>query len=194
VNVDVLFAPETDGDAPEGMLTIGSNDKKAPDNQIRLRGVGKLRNVDMAPGSINVGDTFAGIPVVLSSSNPGDILTVVNQDQEKFDIRAITVEGGDASAFRLTNIGGTEFVSVPIAANASMTFDVVFAPEVPGDFESTVVLYLDTDKTYQKAIPIRGRAIYANAYGGGGCSAGNGSGGLVVICVAGLFVVRRRRR
>jgi MYXO-CTERM domain-containing protein len=197
VDVKVKFTPEEEGKAPMGMVTVTTNDirPQTGTQMINLIGNGKLRNVDLAPGSIDVGDTFAGIPARLSVTRPGDILTVLNMDQETFNIRDIKISGEDEEVFHLINLDGSEFSAVDIEPGSSQTFDIVFSPTVPGEFTSSVVLYLDDDQDVQKSIPITGRAVYVSAHGAGGCSVGGGgSGGLVVICVAGLFVVRRRRR
>jgi hypothetical protein len=197
VDVEVAFAPTDEGKAPMGTLTVDTDDiRPATDPQtINLSGVGKLRNVDLAPGSIDVGDTFAGIPTKLSLAHPDEYLTVLNMDVETFTITDIQILTGDASAFQLVNADGSAFTSVDIEPTASRTFDIVFSPEVPGEHTSTIVLFLDQDDKAAKTIPIRGNAVYIDAHGAGGCSAGGQrSGGLVVICVAGLFVLRRRRR
>lgn len=197
VDVKVKFQPEEEGKAPMGMVTVTTNDirPETGTQTINLIGNGKLRNVDLAPGSIDVGDTFAGIPARLSITRPGDILTVLNMDQETFNIRDIKISGEDEDVFHLINLDGSEFSSVDIAPGGSQTFDIVFDPSVPGEFTSSVVLYLDQDNDVQKSIPITGRAVYVSAHGAGGCSVGGGSsGGLVVVCVAGVLVVRRRRR
>jgi hypothetical protein len=189
--IQVTYTPTTEGDVFSN-LDINLN---SGTQMINLIGNGKLRNVDLAPGSIDVGDTFAGIPARLSVTRPGDILTVLNMDQESFNIRDIKISGEDEDVFQLINLDGSAFSAVDIEPGSSQTFDIVFSPTVPGEFTSSVVLYLDDDQDVQKSIPITGRAVYVSAHGAGGCSAGGGGeGGLVVICVAGLFVVRRRRR
>lgn len=196
-DVMVKFQPDQEGKAPMGTVTVTTNDRRPTTGtqMINLIGNGKLRNVDLAPGSIDVGDTFAGIPARLSVTRPGDILTVLNMDQVPFNIRDIKISGEDEELFHLINLDGSEFSSVDIEPGASQTFDIVFSPTVPGEFTSSVVLYLDTDESVQKSIPITGRAVYVSAHGAGGCSVGGGgSGGLVVVCVAGVLVVRRRRR
>ncbi len=197
VDVKVKFTPEEEGKAPMGMVTVTTNDirPETGTQTINLIGNGKLRNVDLAPGSIDVGDTFAGIPARLSITRPGDILTVLNMDTETFKIRDINISGGDEDAFRLINLDGSDFTSVDIDPGSSQTFDIEFSPTVAREFTSSVVLYLDDDQDVQKSIPITGRAVYVSAHGAGGCAVGGDSrGGLVVICVAGFLIVRRRRR
>jgi hypothetical protein len=197
VDVKVKFTPEDEGKAPMGMVTVKTNDVRPETGTqtINLIGNGKLRNVDLVPGSIDVGETFAGIPTRLSVTRPGDILTVVNSDLDTFNVRDIQISGGDEDLFHIVNLDGSEFSAIDIEPGSSQTFDIVFSPTVPGEFTSSVVLYLDDDQDVQKTIPITGRAVYVSAHGSGGCSVGSeGSGGFVVICVAGVFIVRRRRR
>jgi MYXO-CTERM domain-containing protein len=201
VGLKVKFAPTDEGKAPPGTLTVETNDIRTTGTQtITLLGTGKLRNVDMAPGSVDVGETFAGIPTRLSITRPGDILTVINMDTEAFNIRDLRIEGTNADMFKLVNLDGSEFSTVDIDPGASQTFDVVFSPPYPGDFEASVVLYLDQDPIAQKLLPIRGHALYIEAHGGGGCSTGpagptnSDSRGAALLLVAGVLVIMRRRR
>jgi MYXO-CTERM domain-containing protein len=195
VDVNVRFAPTDEGKAPPGTLTVASNDILPTGTQtITLLGTGKLRNVDMAPGSVDVGETFAGIDARLSITRPGEILTVINQDTETFNIRDLKIEGTNADMFTLVNIDGSEFTSIDIEPGASQTFDVIFSPPYPGDFEASIVLYLDQDPIAQQPVPIRGHALYIEAYGGGGCSTGGDTRGGALLLVAGVLVILRRRR
>jgi MYXO-CTERM domain-containing protein len=195
VDVNVRFAPTDEGKAPPGTLTVITNDILPTGTQtITLLGTGKLRNVDMAPGSVDVGETFAGIDARLSITRPGEILTVINQDTETFNIRDLKIEGTNADMFTLVNIDGTDFASVDIEPGASQTFDVIFSPPYPGDFEASIVLYLDQDPIAQQPVPIRGHALYIEAYGGGGCSTGGDTRGGALLLVAGVLVILRRRR
>jgi MYXO-CTERM domain-containing protein len=174
---------------------VASNDILPTGTQtITLLGTGKLRNVDMAPGSVDVGETFAGIDARLSITRPGEILTVINQDTETFNIRDLKIEGTNADMFTLVNIDGSEFTSIDIEPGASQTFDVIFSPPYPGDFEASIVLYLDQDPIAQQPVPIRGHALYIEAYGGGGCSTGGDTRGGALLLVAGVLVILRRRR
>jgi len=70
----------------------------------------------------------------------------------------------------------------------------VFSPPYPGEFEATVVLYLDQDPVAQQPVPIRGRAVYIDAHGGGGCQTGGDTRGAALLLVAGVLVILRRRR
>lgn len=192
--LEVKFTPVNEDEAPPGMVELTTD---GGTGSISLAGSGKLRNVEMAPGSIAVGDTFAGIPTRLSVTRPGDLINVINQDSATFTIASLTIEGDDASAFTLLDVDGNEFAPVDIAPGEIRVFDVVFSPPYPGEYEATIFLYLDQDPVPQLPITVRGRAVFVGAQGGGGfgCHATGDSGAAASLLVLGvLLVVRRRRR
>lgn len=191
VAVPVRFAPVTEGKSPDGTVVITSDDRLTPTKMLLLTGTGRLRNVDMTPGSVDVGDTFAGIATHLSIARPGEVLLVTNMDDTPFMIREIKVEGEQAEVFEVQNADGVRPENVMIMPGETQQFDVVFSPRFVGDFEATLALYLDEDHVSQTPVPIRGRALWVDAHGSGGCSTSGGSGlGLAL----GLLLLRRRRR
>jgi MYXO-CTERM domain-containing protein len=189
----VRFAPVVEGKAQDGLLEVMTDDTARPMATVTLTGNGKLRKVDLAPGNIDVGDTFAGISTTLSIARPGELLTVVNQEEVTFTIASISIVGDDADAFRLVDVSGRGFSNVALGAGAHEDFDIVFSPSHVGEFRATVSVLLDEDMTPQRPVPIRGRAIYVGAHGSGGCSTGGDAGGATVL-VLGLVLVLRRRR
>ena len=200
----VRFAPNAAGKAEDGQLLIANDDMKVALGMpiVVMGGNGKDRNVDMSPGAIDVGETFAGVPTRLSISRPDDMLSVINQempdgDNNDFVIREIKVEGDDFDMFQVQDLDGKSLDNRSLAAGESLRVDVVFNPTHVGDFEATLVLYLDEDPQYVRLIPVRGRALFIDAHGSGGfgCSTGNGSRGAMglLIVVLGLILRRRRR-
>jgi MYXO-CTERM domain-containing protein len=201
VNVDVKFTPLGAGKAEPAVVRIETD---ATDTRllagepgvgvVALAGNGKDRNVDMVPGSVDIGETLAGVPTRLSITRPGDVITVVNLDGKPFQVRDIVIEGGDASAFTLQDLNGDRFSPFMIMEGEQKYYDVVFDAPYPGTFTSTVVIYLDQDPTAQTSVQISATAQYVNAHGGGGCSTSGAARGSMLGLIGLVLVLRRRRR
>jgi MYXO-CTERM domain-containing protein len=204
-DVLVKFAPHGVGKAEDGLLVVSNTDMKVAGGmpQIVLSGNGRERNVSATPGSIVVGDTFAGVPTRVSISNPGDLLVLVNNEapddspleRTNFVINHIEVSGDDMDAFEAVELGGGSLDGHALPAGAMTSVDVIFKPTHVGEYSAVLAVYLDEDTEPQALIPIRGRALWADANGSGGCAAGHDShGGLVLVLgVLGLATRRRRR-
>ena len=199
-DVMVRFSPVVAGKAPTGQLTITCDDTANPTKIIRLDGNGKDRNVTMDPGSVPLFQTGAGVPLKLSSfaDETHPLITIANVDEESdaiggFTIRMIEVDQGE-SAFTVRNLDGSDVKDVPLAYGDSKQFDVIFAPDKVGQYDSVINLYLDKDPDPQRSKPVDGTALYVNAHGSSvfGCSTGAGGGPGVLVALA--FVLRRRRR
>ncbi|MBA3458741.1 MAG: choice-of-anchor D domain-containing protein [Deltaproteobacteria bacterium] len=187
-DVMVKFTPEAAGKAPNGTLLVMSDDRTFPTSMITLSGNGKDRRVQMGPPAIDLGDTGAGVPTRLSVLRPDDLLAIRNRDTDNaFTIRAIEIEGDQV--FSIVELGADE----ALPAGATKTFDVVFNPPGIGEYEATAVLYLDEDPTPHMSIPLHGRALFVDAHGGGGCSAGTGSSAGMILVLGALFAGRRQR-
>ncbi|HEY5937813.1 MAG TPA: choice-of-anchor D domain-containing protein, partial [Kofleriaceae bacterium] len=175
----VRFVPTMAGDFG-AELVLTNDDLNEGMARITLAGAGMTRAVDFGP-EIDVGLTGIGIPLTRE-----DILRVTSMDPTTdFTISAIEIEG--AGGFSLA-----EPATGTLPAGGSRDFDIVFAPEEQGEFEATAILYLDEDPTGSAMVTLRGRAVFVDARGGGGCSTGHdfGAGLLLVI---GALVLRRRR-
>lgn len=189
--VMVKFSPTMAGKVTDGHLVVMSDDRNTPMSTITLTGNGKDRNVQMGPSTIDLGDTGAGVPTRLSEIHPDGLLQIINLDDvNDFKIREIKL-GGDP-VFELDNVSG----GMDLAHSATSTFDIVFRPPTIGEFQGTLTLFLDQDPVAHTSVPVRGRALFVDAHGAGGCSTagGGGAGTLVLVLGAlGLVVARRRR-
>lgn len=207
VDVMVRFAPQAAGKADDGQLLLVNDDMKIADGMpiIVLSGNGKDRNVDMTPGAVDVGDTFAGIETRLSITRPNDMLIISNNEmpdpegKSDFEIRdiAVTDEAGrPTTAFRVVDIDGNDLKGRIIAPGQTVQVDVVFSPEYVGNFESNLLLFLDEDVDSQRPVTVRGRALFADAGGSGGfgCQTGRTSRGAMLLVLAALVLVLRRPR
>jgi MYXO-CTERM domain-containing protein len=204
-DVTIRFAPHVAGKVEDGQLVVMNNDGKVASGmpQIVLAGNGKERNVSATPGSVDAGDTFAGVPTRVSITNPGDVIVLVNNElpddsplkRTDFRIRQIDVTGTDADAFEAVDLSGGSLSDRALPATAMESIDVIFKPSHVGDFAAMLIVYLDDDTEPQAIIPVRGRALWADAHGSGGCSTGGDSrGGLVLVLGVLGFAIRRRRR
>ncbi len=205
-DVMVRFSPMVAGKADDGQLLIMNDDLKIANGMpiVLLSGNGKDRNVDMTPGSIDVGDTFAGVPTRLSITRPDDMLVVSNMEMPDpdgatdFTIRDVTVQGeGDVSdMFEVVDLSGDSIKGRKLAAGENLRVDVVFKPTYVGNFEATLLLYLDQDTQAQRPVSVRGRALFVDAAGSGGfgCQTGRTSRGAMLLVMAALVLVLRRRR
>jgi outer membrane protein OmpA-like peptidoglycan-associated protein len=187
---EVRFAPVQPG-IVSGELDLLGNDKTQPMAQIRFSGIGLDRSVDMGPAMIDLGYTGIGEPIRLSEVAPGALLHVTSMDSTTpFRIAAIGIDGDDA--FSVTDLHGAPVKDVVLAPLASEQFDIVFTPATAGDFSASAMLFLDEDMTPQPPhVQVVAHALYLDAHGSGGCSAGGGAG--VGTALALLALVRRRR-
>ena len=201
-DVMIRFSPVVAGKAPTGQLTLMCDDTLNPVKIIRLDGNGKDRNVTMDPGSVPLFQTGAGVPIKLSTfaDEAHPLLTITNVDPDSeaiggFTIRAFGVDNGMMSAFSVKNLDGSDVKDVPLAFGDSKQFDVIFAPDKVGQYDSVINLYLDKDPDPQRSKPVDGTALYVSAHGSSlfGCSAGGGGSGALV-ALALCFSRRRRRR
>ncbi len=180
----VRFAPKMIGTAPPATLVLTNDDSDEMVAQVELAGNGIDRNVAFGTREIDVGLTGIGTPLTLEKA-----LAVASMDPNNgFLIRSIQIVGTDAF----------EVVDAPqnleLPAGGMQEFAVTFTPQTEGDFVGTVQLFLDKDSVAQATLQIRGRAVFVDAHGGGGCATGHdfGAGALVAIAVA-LCCLRRRR-
>ncbi len=180
----VRFAPKTIGPAPSATLVLTNDDTDETVVMIVLTGNGTDRNVAFGTMAIDVGLTGIGEPVTLDGA-----LLVTSMDPENgFLIRTIAITG--AAGFSVVDAPQ----NVELQAGATREFSIRFTPEVEGDFVATAELFLDKDPIPQATIPIRGRAVFLDAHGGGGCATGHGAGGGALLLVAVAMVALRRRR
>jgi MYXO-CTERM domain-containing protein len=196
----VRFQPLMAGKAPTGHLAIMNNDNEVGKAlvQVDLEGNGLNRNVAMGPRVIPLGFTGIGIPIRLSELAPNDPLVGENADLgNSFNIATIKVDSivGADGTFEIVDAKGNEPSDVPLDPGGTHSFDITFTPNEVGDFEATATLYLDQDPTPQAQVTLRGRGLYVDARGGGGCSTGGGkTSGWLALALGALVAARRRRR
>src|SRR5262249_31425601 len=159
----VTFSPTDYGKAPTGMLTIMNDDNGMPMVTVNLDGNGLNRNIDLGPDPIDFGYVGLGIPITKT-----DVLHVASMNsQTAFQIDHIELQG-DTDAF---SIDGSP-AAVPLESLETKKYSVTFTPQTEGDFHATALLFMQYDPDYQDKIEIVGHAVYVDAHGGGGCSAG----------------------
>ncbi|HET9624052.1 MAG TPA: choice-of-anchor D domain-containing protein [Kofleriaceae bacterium] len=192
----VKFTPTEIGAAPIGQLAITSVDNANTDQvtTVALTGAAMARNVAFgapildpnAPvPTIELGVAGVNLPITVD-----DLLTVTNLDPgNAFTIHQIVVEAG--SPFTLDRAPNDQ----ALAASAAAAYAVTFSPTARGEFTATATLYLDQDPVPHAQVKLHGTADEVAAHGGGGCNTGHsgGTGGLV-LGLAALGLVRRRRQ
>ena len=167
----VRFTPVDVGAAPLATLSLASNAGSA---SVQLVGEGLARDVTLGPdldlGYVGIGDALEG---------------------------DVAIENLDAAhAFAVARVASSDasFVLAPpaqLAAGATAPLHVTFRADVPGEYATTATLFLDEDPAATDSVTIHAHAVYLDAHGGGGCSAGGDAGlGLVLVV---LLVMRRRR-
>jgi outer membrane protein OmpA-like peptidoglycan-associated protein len=187
---DVKFSPITAGKAPTGHMAIYNNDNGKPVAMIDLDGIGLDRQVQFGPPVIDLGYVGIGLPVRLSDASQ-TLLDVTNSDVAAFDITRIGIDGGNG-AFEIVDTATTP--SDPtLAPRTTRSYDVVFTPNYEGDFQANASLYLDGADQPHATVVLRGRGLYVDVRGGGGCSTGRGNGGGMILLLGALLVARRRR-
>jgi outer membrane protein OmpA-like peptidoglycan-associated protein len=179
----VRFAPKMIGTAPPATLVLTNDDSDEMVAMVQLAGNGIDRNVAFGTREIDLGLTGIGIPVTID-----DALLVASMDPANgFLIRNIAIVGDDV----FTVVDAPNNLELP--ASATHTFAVTFTPESEGDFVATAQLFLDKDPVAQAEITLKGRAVFVDAHGGGGCATGHDLGGGGLLVVAGVLVALRRR-
>jgi hypothetical protein len=181
----VKFAPSTVG-AVTGSLTLIDDDNARPMASVALTGTCQDRMISFGPQTIDLGFTALGIPI-----DADGILAVTNLNQQDFKIHQILLE--DDSVFHIDNAPR----DAALPGGAKQTFSITFAPTSINKFTTTAHLLIDQDPTGESMdVLITGRAVFAEAHGSGGCSAGGGGGGLVLglLALALPGLQRRRRR
>jgi outer membrane protein OmpA-like peptidoglycan-associated protein len=177
----VRFVPSMSGTFSAD-LVLTNDDLDEGMARITLAGDGLNRAVDFGP-EIDVGLTGIGIPITRE-----DILRITSMDPANdFTISAIEIEG--AEGFSLA-----EPASGTLPAGGTRDFDVVFAPEEQGEFEATAILFLDEDPTGSAMVKLRGRAVFVDARGGGGCATGHDFGAGLLLIIGAIAISSRRRR
>jgi hypothetical protein len=190
-DVMIRFAPTAAGPAATGMLSVTSDTPLNPTSVVALSGSGKDRNVELAPGSVDLGDIGAGRSTRLSDIKPGALVTVTNLDDTAFQIHAIPVEGDNA--FEVLDLAGNTVTDVALPPGAIDQFDIVFKPSIVGRFHANAALYLDQDPSPQRAIALRARSTFDAS--SGGCSTTRPDNGYcVTLCVLIFTITRRRAR
>ncbi len=190
--VMVRFAPMNAGKMPDGMLTVTSDDRVNGTASVLLLGNGKDRRVQMAPSTIDLGDTGAGVPTRLSDVR-AELLSIANLDDDHtFFLREIVIEGDDV--FEVQDETGATASNRELAPGSTERYDIVFTPRTVGEFHANVTLYLDQDPSAQASIPIRGRALFVDAHGSGGCATGRGAGSGMALVLGAMLIGLRRRR
>lgn len=188
----VKFAPTAIGAAQAGQLTLTSLDdfNKSVTVNIPLAGTAEARKVAFGPEGaadpipvIDLGVTGVDLPITLA-----DALKITNLDPgNSFTIHQITLD--DHTSFTIEDAPKDQ----ALAANATETYAVQFAPTQRGDFSVTATLFLDQDPVPHAQVMIKGTADAVEAHGGGGCNAG-GSTNLVFGLGLGLGLAALRRR
>ena len=183
----VTFAPKIAGKAPVGQLALMNDDDQNPMAIVQLEGNGLDRSVAMGDPVIDLGYTAIGIPVRLENA-----LSITSMDPATgFVIRAVELE--DDSVFAIEGAPA----DVALAPSASLQFAVTFTPDAEGEFETRALLFLDEDPLAQAEVTLRGRAVFVDVSGGGGCSTGTGGGAGaagMLLGLLGLLARGRRRR
>jgi hypothetical protein len=183
----IRFSPTAVGPAPDGQLTLTSDDAAQPMAVVALTGTGVARSVAFGATTVDLGTTAPGaaVNVTLTIKNL-DATTAVTVRELKIDNAAFTVVGA---------------AGAQIDAGGSRTYTVRFAPTATGAFQGQATLYLDDDPDPQATVVLTGQAETGavnqggggGGGGGGGCSAGGGAGIALVATIA-LIAGRRRRR
>jgi uncharacterized protein (TIGR03382 family) len=182
----VRFAPTTDSAAPPGELTIVNDDNSQSMKVVPLTGTAVPRLVTFGPLSVDVGLTGVGVPITAATQ-----LSVLNMDPSAaFTIHAIELSGDQRGMFHVESAPSD--LALPVSG--AQTFSVTFTPTAVGQFETTAQLLLDHDDVPQATIKITGKAVFVDAHGSGGCSAGGGAGSGAIAVLLAAAALRRRRR
>jgi outer membrane protein OmpA-like peptidoglycan-associated protein len=200
---NVRFQPITAGKAPTGHMVIMNNDNGKPMVELDLNGNGRDRQVTFGPdlnfGYVGIGIT-THIAQTVNATGPTTILNATNNETvDPFTITRVGISGGDASAFQAVDKDGNPLpqdntMMIDLTPGAQQGFDITFTPDREGDFVASADLYLDKADKPHATVELRGRGLYVDVKGGGGCSTGRGSGGGALVLVLGALLAARRRR
>ncbi|HTL33738.1 MAG TPA: choice-of-anchor D domain-containing protein, partial [Kofleriaceae bacterium] len=201
---NVRFQPITAGKAPTGHMVIYNNDNGKPMVELDFNAYGRDRQVTFGP-DINFGYVGIGITTHISDISaagtgmPFTLGAVNNEVSDPFVVTRIGISGADANAFMALDDNGDPLpqdntMMLDLSPGTNRTFDIAFQPDHEGDFVANADLYLDRADKPHATVELKGRGLYVDVRGGGGCSTGNGSGGGAMLLVLGaLFAARRRR-
>ncbi|HEY5923948.1 MAG TPA: choice-of-anchor D domain-containing protein, partial [Kofleriaceae bacterium] len=191
----VRFSPLMPGKAPTGRLTIINNDNGMPMVSVDLDGNGLDRQIKVGPPTIDLGYVGIGMTVRLSEVPNADLLSVDNMGGDLQSIGDIVLSDPNG-AFDVQTVAGLELPDeVPVAARASEKFDVLFTPPFEGEHTASATVHIKTGANSsdpRPAVLLKGRGIYVETSGGGGCSTGRG-GGIAMVLVMFALVIGRRR-
>ena len=122
----MAFSPTATG-ARTTTLTIASNGP--PLTSASITGTG--RDLAVAGGPLDFSGRVGAAPAA------GQTVTITNEDTADYALGAVTVSGGQANQFSKT---ADTCSSVTLAAGASCTIEVAFAPTSPGAKTSTLAI------------------------------------------------------
>ncbi|HEY5951750.1 MAG TPA: choice-of-anchor D domain-containing protein, partial [Kofleriaceae bacterium] len=188
---NVKFAPQMAGKAPVGHMTIMNNDNGLPLAAVDLNGNGLDRQIAVGPPTIDLGYVGIGMTVKLSEITSTQLLSVENADSKDWQIAKIEIMDGDG-AFKVQTLAGTDVpADLNVAARGTQQFDVLFTPSYEGDFTASAVVFIGADP--QQPVTLKGRGLYVDTGGGGGCSTGRSNGIAMVLVMLALVLGRKRR-
>jgi hypothetical protein len=187
-DLEVRFVPSMIGAAPDGTLTIATDDVAHPVVSIPLQGNGIARAVTMTPPVIDLGYAGVGMPIRMSERADAP-LAIENHDASSFGVQVLTT---DDPAFTITTLDGKPTENLALPFGTSVPLDVTFVATTPGDYHTTATLFLDQDPDAQATVLVQAQADFLEAHGGAGCNAG-GDAGAGVVLIALVMVLRRKR-
>ncbi|MCE7957996.1 MAG: choice-of-anchor D domain-containing protein, partial [Acidobacteria bacterium ACB2] len=170
LRVPVAFRP-TSYTAFDGTITLMNDTTGEEMAQVQVTGQGISRHVMVGPGMCELGVTGVGVPITLSelaeSNCPGGIaITNIDPDDTAYTVRELALlEDGQPAAGPFELVGPT--AGGELAADATLTYDVVFAPEEAGDFTYELAVYLDGDPLDHARVTLHGRAVEVDVHVGG---------------------------
>jgi hypothetical protein len=150
--ISVTFTPSAPGSRTAGLSV--SDDASGSPHVVSLSGTGTQPAVTLTPASL----TFGGQTVGTSSA--AQSVTVRNSGTAPLSIGSILVGGANAGDFAQTNTCPT--VPSLLAANATCTISVTFAPSATGARSATVTIGDDASGSPQ-SIPLSGTGSVAGA-------------------------------
>jgi hypothetical protein len=153
ISLDVVFRPVSAGQMESGTLTIASNDTSRPAVTLALTGTGVSTpvspnpQISLTPASLDFGTVAIGQTKDLS-------LTIRNSGAGTLEVTAAAFGGGSgAASFRMA----PDFPApLRLAAGASQTLTVRFAPSAAGDFRADLTFASNDLTTPSVAVALRG--------------------------------------
>jgi large repetitive protein len=184
-------------------MVIMNNDNGKPMVELDLNAFGRDRQVTFGP-DLNFGYVGIGITTHISqtvtATGGGFMLNATNNETiDPFTVTRVGISGVDSSAFQAVDDDGNplpqdDTMMLDLSPGAQRGFDITFTPDHEGDFVANADLYLDKADKPHATVELRGRGLYVDVRGGGGCSTGRGSGGGALVLVLGALLAARRRR